>query len=768
MLCYNCFHDNDEGASFCAHCGRRLDEANPSGTLPAGSILNGRYIVGRVLGQGGFGITYKAYDHRLNRIVAVKEYYPESLCGRSENHISVASSSNGRDDFSWGRSQFLKEAQTLARLANVQGIAHVHEYFEENGTVYFSMTYVEGQDLKDWIEAQGGRVSWQRLSRIVYPVMDALCEVHKTGLIHRDVAPDNICVTKSGRGVLLDFGAARVSLGGRSQSLSVVLKHGYAPKEQYYTKGHQGPWTDVYAMGATIYRCLTGEVLPESLERSEALTQGMRDPLRPIGDYVSVEPWVEEAVERAMEVDASNRFQSMGEFEAALKDGESQPSGVRLEEAFAVLYEDGSLVFQRGESVGRHMRVLYADNVDPERPWWTGDSDGESGEIRGDWCRSVRSISSKVPIIASGSIGMLFSCCHNLQDISGLREWDVSQVTEMPGLFRRCESLRDIGALESWDTSSVTDMWGAFSGCTLLRNVSPLSGWDVSSVRDMEVMFRGCSTLSSVSALSGWDVSSVTDMGRMFASCPCVPGFSSLSGWDVSPNAKVDDAFEGCERPYPIWYERPLDDDLIDEPDHPGPIDDPPNPPEPPLPPEPITPPNPPQPVPPTPNPPKPPTPKELYADKLAQAKRHGWGMGWYKFVIYVQCFLSAAVSFMAACIRLTGSEFGTAAGAVYGQFPALQVLDIGDGLALLLLGALFIYTRFQLKLFTNNGRKLYLGIWEACVIVYGLHMLVAAVITGHPGYYLGPFNLVVLVVGIGIAIYNYRYFGKREELFDN
>lgn len=319
MFCGNCFFSEiGEGVAYCPKCGYALEEGNPPNSLPVGSILNGRYLVGRVLGQGGFGITYKALDHVTGDVVAVKEYFPEALCIRGRNGSDVTARHTGDDDFDWGLKGFLREVKTLAQLRDVPGIAHVHEYFEENGTAYFSMDYIEGLDLREWLRRHGGKAPWSELEPILLPVMDALQAVHEQGLVHRDVSPDNVCVTGSGEGVLLDFGAARASLGDRTQTLSVVLKHGYAPKEQYFSRSRQGPWTDVYAMGGTIYRSLTGVEPPDALERLEAVSQGEPDPLLPISHYASVAAGVEDAVFQAMSMEPRGRFQSMRAFRNAM------------------------------------------------------------------------------------------------------------------------------------------------------------------------------------------------------------------------------------------------------------------------------------------------------------------------------------------------------------------------------------------------------------------------------------------------------------------
>lgn len=675
MLCYNCFHDAPEGARHCPYCGHSLGEENPKDTLPVGSILNGRYIVGRALGQGGFGITYKAYDYKTRDIVALKEYYPDTICGRTGNGVTVAPSNRDDQDFTWGRTHFLQEAQTLANLSHVHGIAHVHEFFEENGTTYFSMDYVEGQDLRHWVASRGGSVSWDELRGIVYPVMEALEVVHETHLIHRDIAPDNICVTKSG-GVLLDFGAARVSMGERSQSLSVVLKNGYAPKEQYYKKGHQGPWTDVYAMGATIYRCLTGVVPPESLERSEALAQGRADPLRPIDSYTAVDPRVTAAVTKAMSVEAKDRFQTMGDFERALSEGEPQPVGkVRLEDAYVVLYADGDLVFQGGASYDPARRILNAGRFEASHIWWSAKRDQNDNKNGDEWLHRVRRVSSDSAIVASDSLNSLFSGCYNLSDISGL------------------------------------------------------SKWDVSSVRDMSHLFEGCSRLSNVSALSSWQASSLTDISRAFAGCLSLGDLSPLAQWHVSPSIDQRDAFEGCPAIPPAWYR-------VKKPEVPH---------------EPAT------PAPPT-------STKEAYQQKLKQAESEKLGMRWYKFVIYVQCLASAIFDFMAGLVYVV-SRWGNITEFVYIVYPAMQVVDVTYGIALFALGALFIYVRFQLKLFTANGRKLYLAVWLASAIASGLYLLLASDVRG--AFISTSDNIIELVIGIVACVCNFRYFQRRKHLFD-
>ena len=237
-----------------------MDEQYPM-ALPEGSVLSGQYVIERVLGQGGFGITYCARDHKTGDYVAIKEFFPGSMASRANTTVVPFSDERG-EDYKYGKECFIEEAKTLAQFIGNDGIVRIYNYFEENGTAYFVMDYIEGTTFDEYIKQNGGKLSFDEAYKTLSPVLDALGIVHSRGIIHRDVTPDNIFITNDGKVKLLDFGAARYSLGDRSQSLDVVLKHGFAPKEQYVRRGKQGPYTDVYSLGATFYFALTGKRPP--------------------------------------------------------------------------------------------------------------------------------------------------------------------------------------------------------------------------------------------------------------------------------------------------------------------------------------------------------------------------------------------------------------------------------------------------------------------------------------------------------------------------
>ena len=314
--CPNCFGEYDELMDACPFCGyapTSQSDQYPLALAP-GRILAGRYILGRVLGQGGFGITYLAWDARDKVRVAIKEFFPDSLVMRQPDTTRVTLLTGDREEnFRFGKEQFLAEAKTLAQFVDNPNIVSVYSYFEENGTAYFAMEYVEGKSLKSYLKEKEGRLSWEETVQLLVPVMDALQAVHDKGIIHRDVKPDNIFITEDGHTKLLDFGSARYSLGDRSRSLDVVLTAGYAPKEQYARHSRQGPYTDVYSLAACFYACITGIVPTESVERTED-----DDLPLPSARGAKLPAYAEDAILKGLSIKAENRWQTMADFKANL------------------------------------------------------------------------------------------------------------------------------------------------------------------------------------------------------------------------------------------------------------------------------------------------------------------------------------------------------------------------------------------------------------------------------------------------------------------
>jgi serine/threonine protein kinase len=313
-LCNNCFSNWKDGATVCDICGYVEGEENPVPmVIPVGDILLGKYLIGKVLGKGGFGVTYLAYDLIRKIKVAIKEYMPDSLAYRTPETSTVLTYKGEKGEaFKLGLEKFYDEAKTIAKFNGHPNIINVQEFFYENNTAYFVMEYIEGIDLKKYVAEKGGRLSEEEILKIVLPLMDSLMIVHSIGVLHRDISPDNIYIAKDGTVKLLDFGAARQVLGEQSKSLSVVLKPGFAPIEQYQSRGKQGPWTDVYSLAATMYYCLTGSIPEASMDRID------EDNMQSMAQHgVEVSPEFETALLKALSLRAVNRFQTMSEFKLA-------------------------------------------------------------------------------------------------------------------------------------------------------------------------------------------------------------------------------------------------------------------------------------------------------------------------------------------------------------------------------------------------------------------------------------------------------------------
>ena len=293
----------------CPHCGQSQSVSVPAHRLKPNTVLSGRYIVGAAKGEGGFGITYIGRDTRLDRTVAVKEFFPSGLVNRNSD-VSPAviepDDENAATAFVKGRDSFLTEAKTLAKFSGEMGIVHILDFFVENNTAYIVMEYLDGVSLSNKLKAEGTMTPEQTLT-VLMPVMISLEKVHKQGLIHRDISPSNIMILQN-TVKLIDFGAARQTTSGGNKSISLMLKPGYAPEEQYRSKGVQGPWTDVYALCATIYKCITGVTPDEANDRLH------KDELKtPSQLGVSVEPGFEAALMKGLSVLQENRYQSIEE-----------------------------------------------------------------------------------------------------------------------------------------------------------------------------------------------------------------------------------------------------------------------------------------------------------------------------------------------------------------------------------------------------------------------------------------------------------------------
>ena len=319
-LCINCMQERRSPDGICEFCGFDMRTFElPRHHMRPFTILAGKYLIGNAIGEGGFGITYRGMDLNLEVKVAIKEYYPQGAAVRDcrTNDSTVWSYSKSTQVFfEEGREKFINEAKTIAKFRNVPEIVGVIDFFRENQTAYIVMEYLDGQTLKQYLKVKGGKIPADELLRMMKPLIASLGKLHAQGLIHRDISPDNIMIMKDGSIKILDFGGARDFVSQNGKSMSVLVKHGYAPEEQYRSRGDQGPWTDVYALCATMYRCITGKIPPEALDRL------YEDELKPISSFgVNCPRYVEQAISKGLSIRKDGRYQSMEELYDALYKG---------------------------------------------------------------------------------------------------------------------------------------------------------------------------------------------------------------------------------------------------------------------------------------------------------------------------------------------------------------------------------------------------------------------------------------------------------------
>ncbi len=307
ILCPRCMAVCDAGMRLCPSCGSPMHCTNGAHQLPIGTFLNKRYLVGCAIGGGGFGITYVGYDTLLNIKVAIKEYYPSGAANRSSTATVYPASGDGRDSFEIGKKRFLNEAAILSGFISDSGIVTLRDFFEANGTAYIIMEFLEGQDLRAYLDGHGA-FSFDEALELMTPAIKALERVHAKGIIHGDISPSNIMRLNSGEVKILDFGTARNQGSDENYNSSMMLKPGYAPEEQYRQQGELGSWTDVYAISATIYKLITNVTPENSTDRFFKDTLAAPSKLG-----AKIRPAQEAALLKGMAVSAKNRTRTMGE-----------------------------------------------------------------------------------------------------------------------------------------------------------------------------------------------------------------------------------------------------------------------------------------------------------------------------------------------------------------------------------------------------------------------------------------------------------------------
>lgn len=378
----------------CSHCGRPPipAEKRRANALPLGLKLHGRYWLGNVLGRGGFGITYAAWDMIANQRVAVKELYPSMDVSRGSDSCTVQILDGQEEYFSQVYHCFEKEARTLMELQD-DGVVRLYHVFTDNNTIYYVMEYLDGQDMAGVLK-QNGPMSWSALAPILKTVLNALNSLHERGMIHRDISPDNIFITLEGRARLIDFGSVRTYQGTRS--FTSFVKPNFAPYEQYKAHGKQGPWTDVYALSVTAYYALTGQLPPSAPDRK------LNDNAVPVGRLCPQLPsHVAAGIQKGMCVSIEGRCQSARELSDLLFPGENVITDSRVLYSCAGAMSGQSWRLRPGTrlTIGRQgCSILYpSERREVSRTQCTICMDGsgrvmvrDEGSRNGTYCGGVR------------------------------------------------------------------------------------------------------------------------------------------------------------------------------------------------------------------------------------------------------------------------------------------------------------------------------------------------------------------------------------------
>jgi len=595
----------------CPHCGADTLENNASHQLQVGTVLRGHYAVGRVLGQGGFGITYIGWDMKARQAVAIKEFFPSGTVNRDiRQSLSVRVNTDDlKPHYQDSKKRFLREFDALSQLKDVPVTVDILDFFEENDTAYIIMELIQGMELKEHVARKGGKLSPGETLELMRPLILGLARVHDAKLVHRDISPDNIMLQTDGQIRLLDFGAVRAVLTpdaekDLSRSTEAILKHGYAPAEQYRNRGGIGPWTDVYALCATVWYCLTGDAPPDALSLS------MEEESMDWSRIPGLSKQHQQALAKGMSARASDRYPSMQALYNALyeapapskkkrsprllpaiiaialaigtavaliprntdpkpgpTDPQAQPPSLPGNTA---LWENAVLMADPLAKLGDKDQILsvsflYADAV----PGGAADlsADG-SGSIHGWNDGGHVTIASAHGVNGTEAAPRLFAGCMRLETVSFGDAFHTETCTSLDEMFLNCTSLTrldaealDTGtatslrrmfsgcsALEqvdvgSWDLANAADLSGLFADCVSLKELD-VSSWDLSGARNISGMFSYCSKLETLD-VSSWDVSGVRDMMGLFLNCRSLSALE-VGNWDTGAVADMSSLFSFC------------------------------------------------------------------------------------------------------------------------------------------------------------------------------------------------------------------------------
>ena len=584
------------GETVCPECGRPYGSVKAeSFALKPGTILDGKYLVGEMLGQGGFGITYIGFDLLLEQKIAIKEYFPMSTGMVSREGRSTVVWSDAvmqKSGVEKGFDSFLKEARKMAKLRSIPSVVGVNSVFIQNETAYIVMDFIEGETLLKKLQREGP-MDYGTCVSLMTPIMQALSEVHKHGIIHRDISPDNIMVQNDGRLILLDLGAAKdldiQGKDGNMQSSQMVAKQGFSPVEQYGRDGKIGSWTDVYAMAATIYYCCTGVLPPSATDRMiedtltcrprltkeefdvlafcmsvlpqnrpqdmDALLQIVTHPAGktpPVRDVPKTEPvrpevrnlqppkpdpgrplpkWLIPGIAAAVAVIALIISVGSGEKKS------TPASSVKAPATQTVATEPVPTV-----PMEVHTMAAADFAFDEDAFFW-----GQERYMRKDvktltFQSSLQNVPSSAWDVSEAGDGSVLAWMDN-GDLYVAADGAIAPNSNASWLFQDFVNLKTIDFGNCFDTSNVTDMHSMFAGCSSLTSLD-LSGFDTSNVTYMSYMFQMCDNLSNVD-LSSFSTSNVTNMRSTFESCGSLIRLD-LTSFDTSKVTDMNSMFYEC------------------------------------------------------------------------------------------------------------------------------------------------------------------------------------------------------------------------------
>ena len=604
--CMKCMHALAAGETVCPECGRPYGSVKAeSFALKPGTILDGKYLVGEMLGQGGFGITYIGFDLLLEQKIAIKEYFPMSTGMVSREGRSTVVWSDAvmqKSGVEKGFDSFLKEARKMAKLRSIPSVVGVNSVFIQNETAYIVMDFIEGETLLKKLQREGP-MDYGTCVSLMTPIMQALSEVHKHGIIHRDISPDNIMVQNDGRLILLDLGAAKdldiQGKDGNVQSSQMVAKHGFSPVEQYGQAGKIGPWTDVYAMAATIYYCCTGVLPPSATDRMiedtltcrprltkeqfdvlafcmnvlpqnrpqnmDALLQIVTHPAGktpPVRDVPKTEPvrpetrnlqplkpapgrplpkWLIPGIAAAVAVIALIISVGSGGKKS------TPASSVKAPAAQAAATEAAPtepVPTEPAPTAPMEVHTMAAAKLDFDEDafFW-----GQERYMRKDvktltFQSSLQNVPSSARDVSEAGDGSVLAWMDN-GDLYVAADGAIAPNSNASWLFQGFVNLKTINFGNCFVTSSVTRMSGMFEGCSSLT-VLDLSCFETSAVTDMYGVFCSCGSLTHLD-LTSFDTSNVTDMSSMFGGCRSLTSLD-LTSFDTSSVTDMGSMFDDC------------------------------------------------------------------------------------------------------------------------------------------------------------------------------------------------------------------------------